>query len=308
MFDTSRTYKTPVKDNEFLIGRLIANPERQQIGIEGVSIFSKPTKSRSEIAQENKIYDYEKGEYRDDTPNDHTFFNGKNDYGMGFLSSLWDDPLVMAQYDEDGEHQDPITKQMVKHKKGDYKLNEKGTYYYETLGKRSPVGKQVLSLMDTITVDGSGINKYDFFDSDDIEKSVGGTIVKNVVSLLPMFAGGPISTLYSSALVARELAKSLPMVYGMATALFTDADTPNWMNKFAAYSERLTGGTSDYAKEHTFSFENFGNMVADVALQWGQQKAIAKGIDKLKGVKNYRQEAEAKAKALYDAKKATMGA
>lgn len=214
MFDTSRTAKTPVKNDEFLIGRLIANPERQQIGIEGVSVFSKPTKSRSEIAQENKIYDYEKGQYRDDTPNDHALFNGKHDYGMGFLSSLWDDPLVMAQYEEDGEHQDPISGQMVKHKKGDYKLNDKGTYYYETLGNRSPIGKQVLSLMDTITVDGTGINKYDFFDSDDVEKSVGGTIVKNVVSLLPMFVGGPVSTWYSAALITRELAKSLPMVYG----------------------------------------------------------------------------------------------
>jgi hypothetical protein len=31
-----------------------------------------------------------------------------------------------------------------------------------------------------------------------------------------------------------------------------------------------------------FSFENIGALVADVALQWGQQKAIAKGISKLR--------------------------
>lgn len=158
---------------------------------------------------------------------------------------------------------------MVKHKKGDYKLNEKGTYYYETLGNRSPIGKQVLSIMDTITVDGTGINTYDFFDSDDIEKSVQGVIVKNVVSLLPMFAGGPISTAYSLALVSREMAKSLPMVYGVASAFFTDDDAPKWINSIAATGEKLTSGTSDYSKQHTFSFENFGNMIADVALQWG---------------------------------------
>ena len=308
MFDTRRTTKTPVKDNQFLIGRIIPNPERQQIGIEGVSVFSKPTKSRAEIAQENKIYDYEKGEYRDYSPNDKALFNGKHDYGMGFISQLWEDPLVMAQYSKDGEHRDPISGQMVKHKKGDYKLNEKGTYYYETLGNRSPIGKQVLSIMDTITVDGTGINTYDFFDSDDIEKSIQGVIAKNVVSLLPMFAGGPISTAYSLALVSREMAKSLPMVYGVASAFFTDDDTPKWINSIAATGEKLTSGTSDYSKQHTFSFENFGNMIADVALQWGQQKFIAKGMDKLRGTKNYMKEAEKKAKALYDAKKATMGA
>jgi hypothetical protein len=40
---------------------------------------------------------------------------------------------------------------------------------------------------------------------------------------------------------------------------------------------------SDYAQENTFSFENFGNLMSDVALQWGQQKFIANTFNKLKG-------------------------
>ena len=51
--------------------------------------------------------------------------------------------------------------------------------------------------------------------------------------------------------------------------------------------EKFTGGTSDYAKEHSFSIENIGNMIADVALQWGQQKYIAKTFNELQNGKNY---------------------
>lgn len=308
MFDTNRTKDSRIKDVNFNIGRLVSNPDRQQIGIEGVNIWSDPTKSKSELAQMSQIYDWEKQEFLDYSPNDKALFNGKHDYGFGWLSSFFDDPLVEAVWEEEGTHIDPISRQEVKHQKGDRKLNDKGTYYYETLGGRSPLGKKVLSLMDTITVDDTPINKYDFFDSDDIEKSVGGTIAKNIVALVPMFIGGPVGTAYSTALIAREFSKSLPMLYGISTALFSDEESPRWINSISAIGEKFTGGTSDYAKEHSFSFENIGNMVSDVALQWGQQKRIAKVFNDLQNSDKYLKEATTKAKALYDAKKSTMGA
>lgn len=308
MFDTNRTKDSKVRDNNFNIGRLISNPNRQKIGIEGVNVWSDPEKSISELAQTNKVWDTEKQEWKDYSPNDKALFNGKKDYGKGWINSIFEDPLVLAQYEEDGEHQDPITGQIVKHKKGDYKLNNEGTYYYETLGGRSSIGKQVLSLMDTITVDGTGINKYDFFDSDDIEKSVGGVIAKNVVTLLPMFIGGPVGTAYATALIAREMAKSLPMIYGVSTALFNTNETPTWMNSVAAFGEKFTGGTSQYAKENTFSFENFGSLIADVALQWGQQKQIAKAFSYLQNNKGYMDDAIEKAHQLYLAKEKSMPA
>jgi len=59
----------------------------------------------------------------------------------------------MATYDEDGTHYDPMVGHDVIHKKGDYKLNDNGTYYYETLNGRSAMGKEVLSTFDTLTVD-----------------------------------------------------------------------------------------------------------------------------------------------------------
>lgn len=300
VFDTLRTPNDKVRNNGLKIGRGY-NPDRQKIGIEGVNVWSKPEHSRSELAQTQKIFNSETGKFENWTPNDNALFNGKSDFGLSWLKSLFSDPLVLAQYEED-----TVDKDGTKHKKGDYKLNEEGTYYYETLGGRSPIGKQVLSSLDTLTVDGTKLNKYDFFDSDDVEKSVGGVIAKNVATLIPMFVGGPIGTVYSTALIAREMAKSLPMLYGMTTALFSDSETPKWMNTIAAMGDKFTSGTSDYAKEHTFSVENFGNLISDVALQWGQQKGIAQAINKLKGSKNYVEEAMEDAAKLYKAKASSM--
>lgn len=307
MFDTDITADSKIRDDKFYIGRGV-NPDRQKVGIEGINKRSNPEYSKSEIAQMNKIWDSKKGEYKDYSPNDKALTNDV----FGFLESLVSDPLVLATWDEDGEHMDPITGQVKKHVKGEHKLNDKGTYYYETLNGRSPIGKQVLSMMDNLTVDGQGINKYDFFDSDDIEKSVAGVITKNVVSLLPLFAGAiglpGIATAYSSALIAREMSKALPMLYNLSEILFDTPETPKWINRLAAQGEKFTGGTSDYAKQNTFSVENFGNLISDVALQWGQQKTIASAFNKLRGTQNYVDDAMKEAKALYDAKKGTMGA
>jgi len=109
---------------------------------------------------------------------------------------------------------------MEHHNKGDLKLNDEGQYYYETLNGRSLVGKDVLSATDILTIDGEGINKYDFLDSDDLDKSATGTVAKMALSVAPLLLGGPISTIYSGALIAREMGKSLPMLYGMVSTLW----------------------------------------------------------------------------------------
>ena len=300
MFDTDRTKDSRIKDIRFDLGRHV-NPDRQAVGIEGVRVWSDPTRTKSEIAQSQNIWDTKTNKFKDYSSNDKALSNGLFDW----LGQVFLDPLVMAQWEEDGEHIDPITGLTIKHRKGDYKLNNKGTYYYETLGDRNPIGKEVLSVFDTLTVDGEGINKYDFFDSDDIEKSVAGVIAKNVTALLPLFT--PIGTAYSALMIAKEFSKALPMLYGVATMLSDRQEAPNWVNKIAAYGTKYSGGVSQYAKENTFSFENFGNLIADVALQWGQQKALATGINKLRGANTYVDDAMKSAKSLYDTKKATLG-
>lgn len=300
MFDTDRTKDSRIKDIRFDLGRHV-NPDRQAVGIEGVRVWSDPTQTKSEIAQSQKIWDTANNEYKDYSSNDKALSNGLFDW----LDQVFSDPLVLAQYEEDGTHVDPITGLTKKHSKGDYKLNDKGTYYYETLDGRSPIGKEVLSVFDTLSVDGEGINKYDFFDSDDIEKSISGVIAKNVATLLPLFT--PIGTAYSAALVAKEFSKAIPMLYGVATMLFDQQEQPTWINNVAAWGSKLSGGTSQYAKENTFSFENFGNLIADVALQWGQQKAVAQAINSLRGSNTYIDDAIKNAENLYKVKSKELG-
>lgn len=297
IFDIRRTPDSKVKRDNLNISKNLNNPDRQQIGIEGVNIWSDPILSKAEIAQSQQIFNTATGKFEEYTPNDQALFNGKSDFGLSWIKSLFSDPLVLATYDKD-----EIDSLGRKHYKGEYKLNNNGTYYYETLNGRSPVGKEVLSSLDNLTREGTKVNKYDFFDSDDIEKSVAGTVAKNVASLIPIFIGGPVGATYSTLLIAKEMAKAMPMLYSMSSALLGGPETPTWMNSLAAMGDKFSSGTSQYAKQNTFAFENFGNLVADVALQWGQQKTIAQAFNKLKNSENLVQNAYKDAQALYIAK------
>jgi hypothetical protein len=183
-----------------------------------------------------------------------------------FIKSLFEDPLVLAVYDKD-----EIDKFGIKHKKGEKKLNDQGTYYYEKLNGRSPMNREVLSLGDILTKEDSALNKIDFMDSDDLEKSTAGVIAKNIAYIAPMFIPG-VGPYYYKALVAKEMVRAMPMLYSVSTNLFSNSNNnpPAWMNTLAAKGESFTSGHSVYSSEHPFSFENFANLISDVALQWGQ--------------------------------------
>ena len=294
VFDVRRTPNSKVKKDDLAIYKSLNNPDRQQIGIEGINIWSDPELSKAEIAQSQQVFNTAIGKFEDYTPQNQALFNGKIDFGLSWIKSLFSDPLVLATYDKD-----EVDKYGKKHYKGEYKLNSNGTYYYETLNGRSPVGKEVLSSLDNLTIEGTKLNKYDFFDSDDIEKSVTGSIAKNITSLIPIFIGGTVGATYSSLIIAREMAKSMPMLYNISTALLGSPDTPTWMNTIAAMGDKFTSGTSQHAKTKTFAFENFANLVSDVALQWGQQKSIAQAFNKIKGNQNLVEDAYKNAQALY---------
>ncbi len=292
-FDTASNRKnSKVKNIDFSIG-LTNNPDRVQIGIEGWRTTSKKTKSEQEIAQSQKIYNPKTGEFENETPEDYALFSSP----VNWIKGLFKEPLVLAQYE-----QDEIDEFGNKHVKGQYKLNSQGTYYYERLNGRSPLGKTVLSSFDILTKEDSTLNKIDFFDSDDLEKSAAGVVAKNIALIAPMFT--PAAPLYYKAIIAKELTKTLPMLYSVATNLFGSADneTPEWMNNLAAKGESLTTSTSMWSKEHTFSFENFANLISDVALQWGQQKQIAKAVNWFRGDKKALEKAEKQAYNLYKSK------
>ena len=79
--------------------------------------------------------------------------------------------MVLATYDDDGTHEE--NGRTVYHHKGDYKIDPiTGKPFYETVGNREIYDKDVLHATDTLTREGTKINKYDFFDSDGLDKSM----------------------------------------------------------------------------------------------------------------------------------------
>lgn len=294
IFDPNKKATSRVKDPNFRMN-IITNPDRVSVGISGRNQQEASPFSSSELAQQSKIYDSATGTFLDYSPNDISFTSSP----LKWISSLFQDPLVKATWDSDGTHIDPISHQEIEHKKGEYKLNDDGQYYYETLNGRSPLNKETLSAFDILTTDGEGMNKYDFLDSDGLDKSVTGTLAKTALAVAPLFLGGPVAAVYSGALVARELVKSFPMLYGMSTSLFGADSDSKLLNTLSAFGDKFTTSNSQYAKQHTFAFENFASLVADVATQWGQQKAIANTISKLKGGENQITKATEKAYNWY---------
>ena len=298
-FDTRAGASSMIKSPGFAFEQE-ANPTKDITVLTG-DIY-KNNLSQRELAQQNKIWDSAKGEWSEDTANDRSLVNNPLKWFKTFLG----EPLVYATYDSDGEHYDQYTGKTVKHKKGEYKLNQYGSPYTETLNGRSLIGKEVVSAFDVMTVDKEGIDKYNFFDSDDLDKSPIGTIASSVAAIAPMLMGPYVSAVYSGILVARELSKSLPMLYGLTTAWFNLPSENSTLNNIAARATALTGSTSDYGKSSVLNFEVLNKLITDVATQWGQQKVIAQSISKLRGSKNLMEEAYKKAGLQYAAQRAAL--
>lgn len=295
-FDTRSVGKKNIKSSKFKVEQ-VANTNRNTTMFSG-SIFEN-NYSQRELAQQNKIFNTTTQEWEEESPNDRSFVNSP----FKWITSLFDDPLVYAQYDQDGEHYDQFTGQIVKHHKGEYKINKYGLPYTETLGGRSLIGKEVVSKLDTITVDKEGIDKYNFFDSDDLDKSTAGTIAKSAAAITPLLLGGPTAAIYSGIMVGREILKTLPMLYGIMSS-WSNTDPENeTLNKLAGLAQGITGSTSDSGRASMLNTEQIGSLMTDVALQWGQQKFIAQGINKLRGSNKLMEEATNKAALTYATQK-----
>lgn len=240
-----------------------ANPLRQKRGIRRLNLLDAPTLSMDEVAQTQKVLanpvDVANGAKPiwHDSPND------------SFWTDFWD-TRVMAQWDEDGEHIDPISGEKVQHKKGDLKLNENGTYYYENLNGRDVYGRRVLSKLNTLTTDGSAINKYDFFDSDGLDKSLVGSIARNAVEIIPMLIPG-ISPWYIGTRIALETTKVLATL----GKVFTGSDN-KFLSSVEGFTKSLEPTTSEYGQNNAWSMENFVNLAGDVFRQLYEQRWIFK--------------------------------
>lgn len=247
------------------------NPYGQSRGLSASSQFGDPTLSIRESAQKNLVFDPEKNTFEDYTPNDLNLF------------SFWERPtLVLAQYDEDGIHE--VNGKQVVHKKGEYKFDDQGNPFYEKLGSRSSVNKEVLHVSDILTTDGSVWNKYDFFDSDGLTKSAFGTVAKTVASVVPYFIPyANINVIWGAAEAARQLSTALPELYKSIIGLagFDVDKNSKTANRIAGFARRLDASLSDEGKKRFFSLENIGNIAVDSIGQLMQQRAVWKGVNKL---------------------------
>lgn len=243
----------------------ISNPNEQVFGLTTLGKIEEPTKSIDELAQSHRVLanpttagDNLENAQWEDSPNDNFFGN-------------FFDTLVLAQYDSDGVHIDPVTGQEVTHSKGDLRLNNEGQFYYEKLDGRDVYGRRVLNKMNVLTTDGSFWNTYDFFDSDDIEqKSIGGTALKNLALVGSMFIPyvGPWIT-------GLSLATQLAGVGATLGKMLAGSDNPTLsaIEGWAQSMNRQTAKTQ-YAQEHTWCWENFISLIGDTMGQLREQRFI----------------------------------
>lgn len=246
------------------IGRT-PNQDRTTTGLVRIGVTSTPKWSTSEIAQREKVLANPVEAEKDpskaiwhDSPNDSWFTD-------------FFDTRVLAQWDEDGEHEDPVTGQIVQHKKGQLKLNDNGVPYYENLDGRDVYGRQVLNKMNTLTTDGSKWNRYDFFDSDDLnQKSIGGTVMKNLALVGSMFIPyvGPY-------IAGVSVASQLVGLAGTLGKMLTGSESPTF-SAMEGWSKSVNRQTakSQYAQENTWCWENFISLIGDVAGQLKEQRFI----------------------------------
>ena len=188
----------------------------------------------------------------------------------------WKDPFstrVLAKYDTDGYHIDPLTGKEEWHKKDDLKLNENGTYYYEDLDGRSVYGRQVLNKFNTFTTDGSWWNQYDFLDSDDLnQKSVAGSVAKNLFLVGSMFL-----PYVGWGVAAASVGTQLAGLVGTFGKMLVGSDSPT-LSSLEGFSQSWNRQTlkSQYARENVLCWENFIDLIGDTTAQLREQRAIFK--------------------------------
>lgn len=241
----------------------VGNPLGLSKGVTSINDWSTPILSKREAAQKNQYWDNEKQKWSDKTVNE-----------AGLLGLLTGKPLVYATWDEDGTHIDKMSGEEVKHQKGEWKTDEFGNYYAETVDNEEALDKQFVTWSQVITDDESPWNNIDIFDSDSIEQNIPRTLLKAGVMAAATMLYPPVASTIFYSTAAINLARVLPQISKSVSAFFgvEEFDT---LNKWDNAMRKFGRSTSDYAQEHFFSFENIIDMAIDSYMQYGTQKAIA---------------------------------
>lgn len=141
-------------------------------------------------------------------------------------------------------------------------------------------GKQVVALQDIITKDDSVWNRFDPFDSDGKEKSVGKIVTKTLIEIAPLLIPYKnVNTIYGGLRAGVGLITTLPTFYkglenilmGDSKTVFTDPVTSaeGWLSKFSQTS------SSDKGAESMWTGEQMAEMVTGIFSQIYEQRAMA---------------------------------
>lgn len=254
--------------DSFVIKEAI-NPNHNMIGFAGLNQISENPKSEFELAQSNQYFDPITGKW-----------SKKTTEGANWFSNIWD-PKVFATWDSDGTHVDPISGETVEHRKGEAQLDANGDYYYRTLADGEDVyGKTVLSNWDVLTAEDSGLNKFDFFDSDGKHKSAIGSIAREAVNILPMFI-----PYVGSAYIGLRVGLGMTDI-ATKLAKMTFGDDINFLNKMEGAVKSTDFGTSTDTKgslqqgieANPWSFESIVRLAGQTFTQLAEQRALFKAV------------------------------
>lgn len=262
----------------------IANPHKLLKGTQGIGSLSRSDWSDREVAQTSNILtnandvdfengDFSKAEWRE-SPDELALF-GENGVNFGGYFGNFLSTQALAKWKEDGEHIDPLTKQKVQHRAGDLITDDLGNPFYKDLNGDSPYGEEILSKFDYLTVDHTGVNTYDFFDSDDRQKSLGGILVREAVELIPMFIPG-VSTAYIGTRLFLQTSNLMAKVGKMIAGSDNEL-----LSRIEGFNESLATSSSDHSKQDPWAMENIINMAGDVVAQLAEQRWLFKTAPKL---------------------------
>lgn len=240
------------------------NPWHSTEGLVELGKISESPLSLSELAQNYKVLlnpvEAEKN------PSKAQWGAAPNDNFMGYFF----DTLVLATYDQDVQEKDPVTGQVIVHHKGEPKLSPEGEFYYERLDGRDVYGRQVLNKMNILTKDGSAMNRFDIFDSDDKKGDWFKTTLKNTALVGAMFLPyiGPV---FRAASVGTQAVGLLAVLGKIAGG--SDNSLFNNMEGWSQSVNRQTA-KSEEAQQNVWCLENMINLIGDSVAQLAEQRWI----------------------------------
>lgn len=242
----------------------VSDKNRTTQGLGNIWQTGTPTFSDREVAQAQKVRD-ENGNELDWTPNDKG----------GLIKALFRPSIALAAYTED-EYDEYG---QLLHQKGELKLDWKGDPYTEKLGDKDSYGREIVTISDTLTKEGTLLNKFDPFDSDSLDKSIGATVMETTLKIAPwvigsMFGATPV---LGAIAATKALAKSLPGTLKAIGGLVANDETlfGENLNKWENYMARFDDSKSDRTKQAGFfNHENIGEIVATSFSQLASQRVV----------------------------------